>query len=207
MKRRINVIGITGGIASGKSTIAVMLGSLGAKVVNADEICHQLINTEEIRKRICEKWGTHLRNKQGEINRGELGKIVFKDKEGVLALNRIIHPKAIRQIKKQISELVSEDSTNVIVLDVALLMESNLSALCDIILFVDTKKKVCVKRVQEDRKWTAYEITKREKFQNTILEKRKHSNIVIDNNISKESTFKQINDFWDQFIIKKTFGG
>ncbi len=206
MKRRINVIGITGGIASGKSTIAMMLGSLGAKVVNADEICHQLINTEEIRKKICKKWGTHLQNKQGEINRGELGKIVFKDKEELLALNEIIHPKVIRQIKKQISELLREDNTNVIVLDVALLVESNLSVLCDIILFVDTKKKVCVKRVQEDRKWTAYEITKRGKFQNTIQEKRKHSNIVINNNISKDFTFKQVNDFWDQFITKKIFG-
>ena len=79
MKQRVKVIGITGGIASGKSTVAKMLRSLGASIIDADKICHQLINTEEIRNKISKKWGSHILNKDGKINRRTLGEIVFED--------------------------------------------------------------------------------------------------------------------------------
>jgi dephospho-CoA kinase len=67
MKQRIKVIGITGGIASGKSTIAKMLESLGASVINADKICHRLINTKSISHKITNRWGDHIQDKYGRI--------------------------------------------------------------------------------------------------------------------------------------------
>ncbi len=204
MKQRIKVIGIAGGIASGKSTIAEMLKSLGADIIDADKICHQLINTKDIAREITKKWGNHLQDDNGKIKRDELAKIVFSDREDVSALNSIIHPKAIEQIKSKIAKLQDEAATTkAIVLDAALLVESNLIDICSVMLFVDTRKSACKARVQENRKWPLDEITKREKFQGTLQQKREIADAIINNNHSKEDTLNQVKDFWYQFITKK----
>ncbi len=206
MKQRIKVIGITGGIASGKSTIAKMLESLGASVINADEICHRLINTKSISQKIVNRWGDHIQDKYGRIERHKLGEIVFADKKELSALNKMIHPEAIKRIKNRIAKLRNESTTVAIVIDAALLVESNLIDICDITLFVDTRKNTCKARVKNSRKWPSGEITKREKFQSSLSGKRKIADIVICNNLYQADTLKQLKDFWHQFITKKQFG-
>lgn len=206
MKQRIKVIGITGSIASGKSTVAKMLGSLGASVINADKICHRLINTKSMSQKIINRWGNHIQDKYGRIERHKLGEIVFADKKELSALNKMIHPEAIKQIKNLIAKLKTETTTMAIVLDAALLVESNLIDVCDIILFVDTRKNTCEARVKNSRKWPSGEITKREKFQSSLIEKRGIADIVICNNLYQADTLKQVKDFWHQFITKKHFG-
>ncbi|MCR4290573.1 MAG: dephospho-CoA kinase [Candidatus Scalindua sp.] len=203
MKQRIKVIGITGGIASGKSTIAEMLESSGADLIDADKICHELINTKDIALEITKRWGIHLQDNHGKIKRDALAEIVFSDRKEISALNRIIHPKAIKQIKSRIAELHAKASTKAIVLDAALLVESNLIDICDIVLFVDTEKNRCKARVQNSRKWPLDEIAKREQFQGLIPQKREISDVIINNNHSKEDTLNQVKDFWCQFITKK----
>ena len=203
MKRRVKVIGITGGIASGKSTIAEMLDSLGADLIDADKICHELINTNDIAHEITKRWGSHLQDNNGKIKRDALAEIVFSDKKAVSALNSIIHPKAIEQIRSKIAKLHAKAATTAIVLDAALLVESKLIDICDIVLFIDTEKNGCVSRVQNSRKWPLDEIAKREKFQDLIPHKREKSDVIINNNNSKENTLNQVKDFWCQFITKK----
>ncbi|GAX59496.1 dephospho-CoA kinase [Candidatus Scalindua japonica] len=203
MKRHVNVIGITGGIASGKSTIAEMLGTLGADIIDADKICHNLINTRDITDKITKRWGNHILNSDGKIERRMLAEIVFADKDEVSALNKIIHPKVVEKIKNRIAELQIETATEAIVLDAALLVESNLIDICDIILFADTEKNRCESRVRYSRKWPLDEIAKREKFQGLIPQKRELADIIINNNNSKEDTLNQVKDFWCQFITKK----
>ena len=88
-------------------------------------------------------------------------------------------------------------------MDAALVVESNLIDICDIMLFVDTKKNRCKTRVQNSRKWLLDEITKREKFQGLLQQKREIADVVINNNHSKEDTLYQVKDFWYQFITKK----
>ena len=207
MTQRVKVIGIAGGIASGKSTLAEMLGSLGASVINADKICHQLINTKDIAQKITKRWGNHIQGEDGKIDRQALGRNVIADEKELCALNRIIHPKVIKQIRSQISNLKDNNATQAIVLDAALLVESNLMDICDIMLFVDTKKRTCKTRVQNSRKWSLDEIAKREKFQVLLRKKREIADIVINNNQSKTETLKQVKDFWHQFITKKKIGG
>lgn len=196
MKQKVKVIGITGGIASGKSTIAMMLGTLGAEVIDADKICHKLIDRKEITDKIVLKWGTHILTKQGKISRQKLGKVVFSDKKEILTLNKILHPKVIELIRSRITKLTNRGKT--VVLDAALLVELNLTNLCDIILYVDTKEQVCVKRSQKGRKWSSSEKLKRERFQSPTKEKRNIANIIINNNSSKNDTFNQIKDVWSQ---------
>ncbi len=197
------VIGITGGIASGKSTIAGMLEMLGADIIDADKICHQLINTKDIALEITKRWGVHLKDKHGNIKRDVLAEIVFSDEKEISALNSTIHPVAIKQIKGKIAKLQIEATTMAIVLDAALLVESNLVDICDVVLFVNTEKDRCKTRVQNTRKWPLDEITKREKFQGLLQQKREISDVIINNNNSKEDTLSQVKDFWSQFITKK----
>ncbi len=203
MKQRIKVIGITGGIASGKSTIAAMLESLGADLIDADKICHELINTKEIALEITKRWGSHLQDNHGRIKRDALAEIVFSEEKEISALNSIIHPKAIKQIKSEIAKFHSDVTTEAIVLDAALLVESNLVDICDIVLFVDSDEDRCKERVQSSRKWPLDEIEKREKFQGLLQQKRGISDVIINNNNSKKDTLNQIKDFWSQFITKK----
>lgn len=203
MKQRIKVIGITGGIASGKSTIAEMLESLGADLIDADKICHELINTKEIALEVTKRWGSQLQDNQGRIKRDALAEIVFSEEKEISALNSIIHPKAIKQIKSEIAKFHSDVATEAIVLDAALLVESNLVDICDIVLFVDSDEDRCKERVQSSRKWPLDEIEKREKFQGLLQQKREISDVIINNNNSKEDTLNQIKDFWSQFITKK----
>lgn len=203
MKQRIKVIGITGGIASGKSTIAEMLESLGADLIDADKICHELINTKDIADEITKRWGNHIQDHHGKIKRDVLAEIVFSDRKEVSALNSIIHPKAIKLIKRRIDKLHVKTVTKAIVLDAALLVESNLIDICNIVIFVDTEKNRCKTRVQNSRKWPLDEIAKREKFQGLLPQKREISDVIINNNHSKEDTLNQVKDFWCQFITKK----
>jgi len=203
MKQRIKVIGITGGIASGKSTIAEMLESLGADLIDADKICHELINTKEIALEVTKRWGSQLQDNHGRIRRDALAEIVFSEEKEISALNSIIHPKAIKQIKSEIANFHSDVATKAIVLDAALLVESNLVDICDIVLFVDSDEDRCKERVQSSRKWPLDEIEKREKFQGLLQQKKEISDVIINNNNSKEDTLNQIKDFWSQFITKK----
>ncbi len=207
MKQRVKVIGITGGIASGKSTIAEMLKSLGASVIDADKICHRLINTGSIIQKITERWGNQLQDENGRIERSRLGKIVFSSKRELTELNKIIHPYAIKKIITRINRLKDNTETKAIVLDAALLVESELTGICDIILFIDTQKHTCRTRAQGSRMWPSGEITRRERFQGSLHAKRKMADAVINNNISKTNTLKQVNDFWNQFITEKQNGG
>ena len=203
MKQRIKVIGITGGIASGKSTIAGMLESLGADLIDADKICHELINTKGIALEITKRWGNHLQDNSGKIKRDVLAEIVFSDEKEISALNSIIHPVAIKQIKSEITNLHSDVATEAIVLDAALLVESRLVDICDVVLFVNTEKDRCKARVKNTRKWPLDEIAKREKFQGLLTQKRGISDVIINNNNSKKDTLNQVKDFWSQFITKK----
>jgi dephospho-CoA kinase len=90
-----------------------------------------------------------------------------------------------------------------IVLDAALLVESNLIDICDVTLFIDTRKNTCNARVNNSRKWPSGEIAKREKFQSSLRRKREIADITICNNLNQTNTLKQVNDFWHQFITKK----
>ncbi len=200
MMHNVKVVGITGGIASGKSTIAEILRSLGANIIDADKVCHQLINTQDIAQKITKKWGDHIQNEYGNIERNVLAKIVFSDKKEISSLNKIIHPMVIKHIRSRIAKLKNDATTKVIVLDAALIVESNLVDICDLIIFVDTKKDTCKRRAMIGRMWSSDEIDKREVYQDLLQKKREIADIIINNNQSKTDTENQVKGFWCRFI-------
>ncbi|CAG1771080.1 partial dephospho-CoA kinase, partial [uncultured bacterium] len=125
------IIGITGGISSGKSTVARMLASLGAEIIDADEMCHRLILVNDVKNKIIERFGDVIRDIYGKIDRSRLAEIVFQDKTCLDDLCNILHPIVIEQIRSKIAEIEKRGRRRAMVIDAALLEESGLSLMCD----------------------------------------------------------------------------
>lgn len=184
------IIGITGGIASGKSTIGRMLASLGAKYIDADEICHRLILLREYKNKITEKFGNAVQDASGRIDRSKLAAIVFQDKSRLNDLCSILHPPVIEYIRSKIEEAEKQGRRKAVVIDAALLEESDLSLLCYFIIFVNNSKEQRMKRSQTIRRWAAGELEKRERLQLSLEEKKKRADYIIDNTLTIENTFR-----------------
>lgn len=197
------VLGITGGIGSGKSTIARMFKEFGATIIDADKICHELLDTPKIQKKIINIWPELANDESKKINRTKLGKIAFSSKNDIETLNKIIHPIVIKKIKQDIAELNKNQKDEIIIIDAALIEETNLSSLCDLVIFIETKKTIRSKRCQTDRNWNVTEISKREKFQIPTNTKKKRAKVVINNNMTKDCTRDQVHEFWQVFIGNK----
>ncbi len=202
MNLKTKIIGITGGVSSGKSTIARMLSSLGAEVIDADEMCHRLLTIKNIKAKIIERFGNNVRDINGKIDRSRLAEIVFQDKTSLDSLCSILHPIVIEQIRLRIDEIEKQGRRKAIVIDAALLEESELSLLCDFIIFVNTGRDHRVSRGKISRHWQEGELERRERYQMSLEEKRKRSDYVIDNNFTEENTYRQINEFWQIYLGK-----
>lgn len=200
MSFKPKIIGITGGISSGKSTIGRMFASLGAKYIDADEMCHRLILHKEYKNKITEKFGNSIHDTNGRIDRSKLAEIVFQNKTRLDDLCSILHPPVIDQIKSKIDEVEKQGSRKAIVIDAALLEESGLSLLCDFIIFVNTGKEQRLERSQTIRHWAEEELEKREYFQMALEEKKKKADYIIDNTLTIDNTFRQVKEFWKQYI-------
>ncbi|MGR3218331.1 MAG: dephospho-CoA kinase [Candidatus Anammoxibacter sp.] len=194
------IIGIVGGIGSGKSTVARIMHILGAEVIDADKLCHKLLSNRTIKKKIVNIWPHVIESDLDNINRTKLAEIAFSKKENIEHLNKILHPIVIKQIKKRISGIKRKKKKNIIVIDAALLEESKLSSLCETIVFVDTKIELRVKRCKEIRNWDEDEIRKREQFQASIETKERRAQFTINNDDSKSSTIEQVNNIWNNFL-------
>ena len=196
------IIGITGGISSGKSTVSRMLASLGAEIVDADEMCHRLILVNKVKSKIIERFGDTVQDIYGKIDRSRRAEIVFQDKTCLDDLCNILHPIVIEQIRSKIAEIEKRGRRRAIVIDAALLEESGLSLMCDFMIFVNTVSDHRVIRSKISRHWHDGELEKRERFQMSLEDKRKKADYVIDNNFTEENTFRQIKEFWQLYIEK-----
>ena len=140
------VIGLTGGIGTGKSTVARRLIEKGYPVIDTDIISKEIIEKEEIIIKINEELGDVL-DYNGKINRKKLGQIVFKDKKKLNVLNSIMHPIILNEMRKQINE--KSKLHNIIIVDVPLLFEINIEKEFDLILLVYSTKEIQLKRIME----------------------------------------------------------
>lgn len=203
MNSKPKVIGITGGISSGKSTIARMLASLGAEAIDADVMCHKLFLAKDIKAKIIERFGHVVLDMYGMIDRSRLAEIVFQDKTSLDDLCNILHPTVIEQIRLRIDEIEKRGRRKAIVIDAALLEESDLSLLCDFIIFVNTGKNHRVHRSKISRHWQDSELERRERFQMSLEDKKKKADYVVDNNLTEENTYRQVKEFWQLYLEKR----
>lgn len=197
--RKIPILGVAGGIASGKSLITEQLQALGADVIVADAAAHDVLKLEEVKRAARERWGEGIFGAGGEIDRPRLGKIVFAEPPSGPAelkyLEQLVHPPVRQIIRRQIEQLASNERTQAIVLDVPLLFESGWNEFCDTVIFVDAPREVRLARAAA-RGWSAEEFERREAAQLPLDSKRSQSHVVIDNSSSKQSALAQVEGFW-----------
>lgn len=140
------IIGLTGGISSGKSTVSNILKELEIKIIDADIIAKKISEKKEIKKEIILKFGEEILNSKKEIERKKIREIVFKDKEKLKILNNIYHPRIKAEFKK-IKENHNKD--DIIIFDVPLLFETDIDKECDKIILVYIDKEIQIDRLMK----------------------------------------------------------
>lgn len=186
------LIGIMGGIGSGKSTAARILSESGATVIDADQIGHEILKREGIKDQLRVIWETDIWTSDGEVDRKRLGQIVFGDPSMMKKLTSIVHPPLLEEFQRQIDK-----THGFVVVDAALLEEFGLSGDCDHLLFLDVSDESRLARCAK-RGWDKEELQRREGFQTKLQDKKNKANIIIDNNGPVELLRRQLQDFWEQ---------
>jgi len=194
----LTVIGLTGGIASGKSTVTALLKEKGAVIIDADKIAREIMSKgEPAWFEVLNYFGDEILNDdRSDIDRKKLAHIVFSDKAKLEVLNNITHPKIIEEIKRKVEEY-KKAGKKIIVIDAALLIETGLDKIADEVWVVAANEDIQLQRLMaREKDITKDEALKRIKSQMPLAEKLKFADRVIDNNSSIEETKKQVDKMW-----------
>lgn len=193
------VIGLTGGIASGKSFVAECFAQLGCEIVNADLIGHQVLRLPETIERIREAFGDRT-VVDGEVDRRALATIVFpKDtdapSEELKLLESITHPEIGKWMERRVLEIEQSNSAQAVILDAPVMFKAQWDRFCDRIVFVHADLKIREKRANL-RGWPEGELQRRERQQLPLEQKRKLASDEIDNSGSADQTREQVQSLW-----------
>lgn len=173
---------MTGGIASGKSTVAKTLAELGAYVIDADKVAHMIIEPyKPAWYDIVEEFGEEVLNEDKTINREKLGEIVFNDPELLQRLNSITHPRIMEFFKKELQRLKVEKPDAVIVFEVPLLYETHMDRICDEVWVVWVDRETQIERLCKRDNISEEDALKRIEAQMSLDEKARRAKVVIDN--------------------------
>ncbi len=193
------VIGVIGGIACGKSFVAGLFKSLGAEVIDADRIGHEVLLETEVRDALVDRWGPEILEPGGGVRRAAVAERVFSkcpDGKGDLEfLEGLVHPRIADRVRDRIASIARDRPGTVVVLDAALLIEAEWAGFCDKLVFVDVPREQRLARAKT-RGWSEKEFEARESAQANLALKRKQADWVMDNSGSAEHTFAQVQQFW-----------
>jgi dephospho-CoA kinase len=194
--RKKPIIGIIGGIASGKSTVAAEFGKLGCAVISADAIVHDLLGQEPVRDEIVRQFGRGILQPSGQIDRRRLAQIVFADAEKLCLLNKMIHPRVLARTEELIAEYNQRTHVRAIVLDMPLLVEVGWVNRCDKLIFVRCEDAQRACRARQAGLLDEQGIKIREKFQISLDKKAELADNTIDNNSDFSTLVRQIQDIF-----------
>ena len=195
----IPVIGVVGGVGSGKSTVASQFAALGCAVIDGDAIGHELLRKEDVRQEIHHRWGDAVFTDTGEVNRRALAKVVFTDETQLSALNQILHPRIRSRIVEEIKSFQGEDFP-AIVLDAAVLFEAGWDDLCSKTIFVDTPLKERLLRLRRTRGWDQQVAQDRESSQISLDKKAARCCYIVNNRSNVSHLHEQVRRFLHQII-------
>jgi dephospho-CoA kinase len=196
----MKVIGLTGGIASGKSTVSTVLKELGAIIIDVDIISRKAVSKGEAAyDKIIQYFGNEILMSNGDINRKKLGNIVFSDKEKLNILNSITHPEIIRLVREEIEGL-EHKMCKVAIVDAAILIEMGLYKYVDEVWLVVVNRETQIRRLMERDKFAYEDSINRIKSQFTDEQRLKYADIIIDNNKPLEDVKIFVEEIWNNVI-------
>lgn len=183
------VIGLVGGIASGKSHIAKLFVELGCSVIDADAIAKAQFQHDDVKAELTAWLGDQVIDTNGNVDRAYLASQVFADQDSETSLRKlesIIHPRVHAERQRQRRAMGQDEKVIAIIEDCPLLLESGLQASCDTVVFIDVDEAERLRRVKTTRGWDENELSRREARQLPLDEKRKRCDVVIDNQTQPE---------------------
>ncbi|HIE95642.1 MAG TPA: dephospho-CoA kinase [Fuerstia sp.] len=196
------VIGILGGIGSGKSSVVRHISSLNLLIIDADRIGHELLLNSEIQSQVRTSFGAAVFEDTGAVDRSRLAQVVFgtsvEQQEALKRLEQILHPAIRRRIQSQI-ETASRD-VDAVILDAALLLEAGWDAECDWLIFVDTAAEIREQRVVRNRGWSAEELARREATQWNLEAKRDRADFIVDNSGLMDDAAANMNQIFTSLL-------
>ena len=199
--------GLTGGIASGKNSVAAMLKGLGAKVIDADLLSRELV--EEGRpawQEIVDAFGSAVIKADGSMDRKALGEIVFADDEKRELLNSILHPKIVEEERRRICLIEKDAPHSIIVVNAALLIESGNHKSMDAVIVVSADEGIILKRLEHRDGLSHDESRLRMRAQSSITEKLKYADFVVENNGTMEELKEKVVKLYGEMKVMQQSG-
>ena len=198
----MNIIGLTGGIACGKSTVSKILRSLGAKVIDADAAAHALSQPKQpLYDAYVARFGAEILTAQGTLDRAAIGRIIFKDPNVRAEIDALAHPLIQAAVEQQMQAVCP--NAPAVVLDVPLLFEARWEVLTDEVWVVSLPEAAQLVRLMErDPAMTEEEARARIAAQMPLSEKRARADVVIDNSGTKEETLHMIERIWRERVVR-----
>lgn len=186
-------LGLTGGIASGKSTVSRMLAERGAVIIDADQISREIVEPgSPVLSRIAEEFGADVLFEDGTLNRKKLGAIIFGNEEKRLLLNSIMHPPIRELMKKRIAEAEAADPHRLVVADIPLLYESKLQHMFSEVMVVYVPLDIQIERLMQRDGLSEEEAKERISSQMPLVDKRRLADVIIDNSAGLQETREQV---------------
>jgi dephospho-CoA kinase len=202
-QQRMFVIGIVGGIASGKSAIASQFQTLGAEVIDADQLGHEVLDDPQVITAAVDRWGPEVLDADGRLCRDAIAHHVFPTTDNLVGDNKELdfwqrwtHPRIEQRMAERLAQLASRiPPPPGVVIDAALLFEAGWDQKCDSVIFLDVPREIRLQRARS-RGWSESDIASREAAQMSIDEKRQKADFVIDNSVALEETYRSVRDTW-----------
>jgi dephospho-CoA kinase len=196
------VIGLAGGIGSGKSRVAGFFAELGCLVLDADAQVRELYQEPEVKNTLREWWGQEVFNPAGEVDRSAVGRKIFADPGQRKRLEEFLHPRVGRLRDQAMRAAVGAGETDIVafVWDIPLLFENGLDRECDAVVFVDCPAQERRRRVEADRGWTAAQLAQRENLQMPLDKKREMSDHVLSNTADAAYARSQVKEILSRIL-------
>ncbi|MEJ2703999.1 MAG: dephospho-CoA kinase [Sedimentisphaerales bacterium] len=193
------IIGILGGIASGKSTVARQFAKLGCRLIDADAIAHELLDSQPVRERIVAAFGPEILDSGRKIDPKKLAGVVFVDADKLAFLNAILHPLVLERAEKMIEQAGRQNEIRAIVLDVPLLVEVGWAERCARLIYVNCDEKIRVDRAKEAG-LDENQLKMRENFQISLDKKVRLADNTIENNSDFSALVRQVADIFSDIV-------
>ena len=200
-------VGLTGGIAAGKSVVGEMFAALGAHVIQADEISHQLMQPgQAVYREVVAHFGREILNPDGSVNRPRLAELAFSSKPSrVQELNQIVHPAVIRREEEWMEQVSQRDPHAVAIVEAALILEAGMASGLDRLVVVTCRPEQRIerwaRRLNVDEETARREVTRRMAAQLPDEEKIKAADYVVDNSGSLDETSRQVKQIYAQLLV------
>ena len=197
MKQKMKIIGLTGGVGSGKSVVAGILKELGATTMELDKTGHEVLRRKEIRDRLVSEFGEDILDSRGEIDRSRLGKKVFSNRDALATLNSIVHPAIDATVIEKLREY-DQQGVKVVILEAAAMLEAGRDWQVDEVWVTVVSEKTVLERLAEAGRYSREDVKARIASQISNKERIRQAYVVIDNDGTLDELRDKVKIEWEK---------